>query len=202
LEELVPSGLDPGPPGQLRSIPGPDGLAYLIYTSGSTGRPKGVDWLISSGITISFAPTGLAEQLLSLDWPARPRLRILLTGADTLTARPRAGLPFTLVNNYGPTECTVVTTSGVVAAGSHNVRGPTIGRPITDATVYVLDDSMRLVTLGTAGELCIAGALAVRGYRDNPELTRRGFVSAVLPDGREVPIYRTGIVSENWKMAR
>ncbi|HZZ52056.1 MAG TPA: non-ribosomal peptide synthetase [Pseudonocardia sp.] len=150
------------------------------------------DWLIGSGITISFAPTGLAEQLLSLDWPAETRLRFLLTGADALTARPRAGLPFTLVNNYGPAECTVVTTSGIVREQSRTAHRPTIGRAISGAKVYVFDDSMDLVTPGTAGELCVAGAVVGRGYRNNPELTRRSFVSAVLPDGRTVRVYRTG----------
>src|SRR5215471_3355155 len=72
------------------------------------------DWMVSRKITISFAATAIAEQLLQLDWPANTGLRYLLTGADTLKTYPSARLPFVLVNNYGPTECTVVSTSGVV----------------------------------------------------------------------------------------
>jgi amino acid adenylation domain-containing protein len=150
------------------------------------------DWLISAGITISFAPTVLAEQLLSLDWPAETSLRTLLTGADTLNVRPRGELPFGLVNNYGPTECTVVATSGVVAGSSETNGRPTIGRPISGATAYILDDSMRVVAPGEPGELCIAGALVGRGYRNNPGLTARSFVSVDLRRDGEIRVYRTG----------
>jgi non-ribosomal peptide synthetase component F len=77
--------------------------------------PAGLrDWMVAQGITISFLPTALAERMISLDWPPESALRVLLTGADTLRRRPAKGLPFDLVNNYGPTECTVVATSGKV----------------------------------------------------------------------------------------
>lgn len=72
------------------------------------------DWFIANDITISFVPTPLAESLMALPWPDKTSLRFLLTGADTLHRHPTQGLPFTLVNNYGPTECTVVTTSGLI----------------------------------------------------------------------------------------
>jgi amino acid adenylation domain-containing protein len=72
------------------------------------------DWLVSKGITISFVPTPLAEKLLLLDWSNQAALRILLTGGDKLHQYPLAESPFEIVNNYGPTENTVVTTSGQV----------------------------------------------------------------------------------------
>ncbi len=69
-------------------------------------------WLIDEAITIAFVPTPLAEPLIATTWPADTALRLLLTGGDTLHEYPRPGLPFAVVNNYGPTECTVVATSG------------------------------------------------------------------------------------------
>src|ERR1051326_2935924 len=87
------------------------------------------DWIVRNGITVSFLPTTLAERAIALDWPRRTALRFLLTGADTLHRRPTEQLPFELVNNYGPTECTVVATSGRVATGE-TTELPTIGRPI------------------------------------------------------------------------
>ena len=74
------------------------------------------DWMIARDITVTFAPTPLAEAFFDLEWPRETRLRLLLTGGDVLRKWPRATLPFRVVNNYGPTECTVVTTSGVVPA--------------------------------------------------------------------------------------
>ena len=51
---------------------------------------------------------------MTLPWPEQSAFRSLLTGADTLRRRPSHRLPFSVVNNYGPTECTVVATSGTI----------------------------------------------------------------------------------------
>jgi amino acid adenylation domain-containing protein len=150
------------------------------------------DWLVAERITISFVPTVLAEQLLHVPWPAETALRWLLTGADTLRRRPISGLPFTFVNNYGPTECTVVATSGIVSANQESDGPPSIGRPIGNASVLILDELMRQVPAGEPGELCLAGALVGRGYRNNPELTKSRFVTYVPPSGPPVRLYRTG----------
>jgi amino acid adenylation domain-containing protein len=153
------------------------------------------DWLVSQRITISFVPTVLVEQMLHLSWPADSALRVLLTGADTLRRRPVEGLPFIFVNNYGPTECTVVATSGVVlpdeADNGASHRTPSIGRPILNANVLILDGELRPVVPDEAGELCIGGALVGRGYRNNPEMTARRFVDYTA-DGKTMRIYRTG----------
>ncbi len=134
----------------------------------------------------------LAEQLLHADWPAETALRTLLTGADMLHRRPVAGLPFVLVNNYGPTECTVVATSGTVAPDAEIDGPPSIGRPIANAAALILDDALRPVPPGEAGELCLAGALVGRGYRNRPELTASRFVTYAPASGPPLRIYRTG----------
>jgi amino acid adenylation domain-containing protein len=150
------------------------------------------DWLVAEGITISFVPTLLAEQLLHMSWPAGTALRTLLTGADTLRRRPPAGLPFTLVNNYGPTECTVVATSGTVTPDGDADGPPSIGRPIANTVALILDDHLRPVPPGEVGELCLGGALVGHGYRNNAELTASRFVTYAPPSGPPFRIYRTG----------
>jgi amino acid adenylation domain-containing protein len=151
------------------------------------------DWLIAQKITISFVPTVLAEQLLHADWPAQTPLRIFLTGADTLHRRPAAGLPFVLVNNYGPTECTVVATSGIVDPDAADTARPSIGRPIANANIHILDDDLRPVPPGEPGELCISGLLVGRGYRNNPELTAEKIINlSEDSSGEPVRVYRTG----------
>jgi amino acid adenylation domain-containing protein len=150
-------------------------------------------WLIDQKITISFVPTVLAEQLLHADWPADTPLRTFLTGADTLHRRPTAGLPFVLVNNYGPTECTVVATSGIVSPDTAGALQPSIGRPVANAQVLILDDKLHAVPSGEPGELCISGALVGRGYRNNPQLTAERFVNYSPDESHEsVRVYRTG----------
>ena len=156
------------------------------------------DWLVTRGITISFVPTPLAELLLALPWPLKTPLRYLLTGGDTLHLYPSAELPFALINNYGPTENTVVATSGVVEPERHPDHAPSIGRSIANVRAYIVDEQLRPVPDGTPGELCIGGASLARGYRNRPDLTAECFVpdpfSNGEPDatGRGARLYRTG----------
>lgn len=150
------------------------------------------DWLLSESITIGFLPTPLAEQVMTLDWPAKCNLRMLLTGADTLHHYPSRKLPFVLVNNYGPTECAVVATSGTVLPDEHPERLPSIGRPIDNVQIYILNEQMRQMPPGEVGEIWIGGAGVARGYRNRPNLTAVKFVRnpfSLDPGGR---LYKTG----------
>lgn len=144
------------------------------------------DWLVAARVEVAFAPTALAEPLVAMDWPVGHKMRVLLTGADKLTARPRADLPFRFVNNYGPTECTVVATSGDVAAMGEGL--PDIGRAIAGTTIHLLDGDRQPVTPGEAGEIWIGGAGVGRGYRHDPVLTAERFVD----DARFGRLYRSG----------
>src|SRR5579862_7315219 len=142
-------------------------------------------------ISISFVPTSLAERLMRMDWPTETALRVLLTGGDALRQRPAADVPFIVVNNYGPTECTVVATSGIVAPDGSDGGAPSIGRPITNAAVLILDDALRPVAPGETGELCIGGSPVGRGYRNQPALNRSQFITYFTASGEPLRIYRT-----------
>ena len=150
------------------------------------------DWMVASGITISFLPTALAEQMIDLRWPPPTALRVLLTGADTLRRYPRAGLPFTFVNNYGPTECTVVATSATIHPDDQPDRLPPIGQPIDNTQVQIVDEQLNPVPAGSAGEILIGGAGVARGYLNLPELTTERFVSDRFSKDRGARLYRTG----------
>ena len=169
------------------------------------------DWLISEAITICFLPTPLAEKVLSLDWSNHTALRILLIGGDKLNQYLLAEYPFQVVNNYGPTENTVVTTSGYVSIRSQEdppnppykgglrvpdegglrvpdeggLRVPIIGRPIANTKVYILDKYLQPVPIGVAGELYISGDGLARGYLNRPDLTETRF----LPCGNPQSVY-------------
>ena len=150
------------------------------------------DWLVREKITISFAPTPLVEQMLKLAWPKETALRFLLTGADTLHQYPSAGLPFTLVNNYGPTECTVVATSAAVLPQPSADRLPPIGRPIDNTEIFILDSKMKPVPAGKIGEIYVGGANLAKGYLNDAALTAERFVKhpfSAIPGAR---LYRTG----------
>jgi amino acid adenylation domain-containing protein len=150
------------------------------------------DWIVATGITIGFLPTPLAELMIDLPWPSETALRLLLTGADTLRRRPPANLPFTLVNNYGPTECSVVATSGMVESERQSEGLPSIGRPITNVRAYIVDEKQKPVPVGVSGELMIGGAGVSRGYLNLPELTAQKFIPDPFSDEPEARLYRTG----------
>ena len=127
-----------------------------------------------------------------MQWPKNTALRILLTGADKLHRRPASRLPFTLVNNYGPTECTVVATSGTVHGDESSNRPPTIGRPIDNIRAHILDEERKEVGVEVPGELYLAGAGIARGYRNHPELTAQSFVANPFGADASDRLYRTG----------
>jgi amino acid adenylation domain-containing protein len=153
------------------------------------------DWLVREKITISFAATPLVERMVKLPWPKDTSLRFLLTGADTLHQYPPANLPFTLVNNYGPTECTVVATSAAISprtssSGKSEKGVPPIGRAIDNAEVYILGAKMEQVPAGTVGEIYVGGAGLAKGYLNDPGLTAERFVRS--PFRADARLYRTG----------
>jgi amino acid adenylation domain-containing protein len=159
-----------------------------IYTVPKSLR----DWFVQQGITIGFIPTPLAEQMMNLEWPPETALRIMLTGADTLHEYPSPKLPFRLVNNYGPTECTVVATSGFVESANRPGILPSIGRPIDNTQIYILDENLERVPPGRLGELYIGGVGVARGYRNRPDLTAEKFVPNPFSSNPEARLYRTG----------
>ncbi len=150
------------------------------------------DWLLHNKITITFLPTTLAESVMMLEWPSIASLRFLLTGADTLHLYPSPALPFALVNNYGPTEATVVATSGIVPTFGSDTLLPAIGRPITNTQIYILNENLQQVPIGTPGELYIGGAGLAVGYLNRPELTRERFIPHPFNDEPGARLYKTG----------
>jgi amino acid adenylation domain-containing protein len=148
------------------------------------------DWMVEQEITVSFLPTPLAELMLALAWPQSAALRAMLTGGDALHRRPPAALPFTLINHYGPTEATVVTTAGMVVADGAGL--PPIGRPIHGLRVQVLDAGLRLVPAGVPGELAIGGVGLARGYLGAPAETAARYVPDPFSGSPGARLYRTG----------
>ncbi len=150
------------------------------------------DWLVAQGITVTFWPTPLAERLLSLEWPADSALRVVQTGGEALKRYPQPGLPFTFYNNYGPSECTVASTSMPVPPLTHQPFPPAIGYPLTNTQVYILDKQMQPVPIGVPGELFIGGANVGRGYLKRPAQTAAQFVPDPFSGRPGARLYRTG----------
>lgn len=169
------------------------GASVAVVDENIRTSPEGLrDWIVANQITISFLPTALAEAMVDLPWPAQTALRFLLTGADTLRRYPPVGLPFDLVNNYGPTECTVVATSGIVSSEAQPAAMPSIGRPIDDVQIYLVDEQLQSVPDGAPGEILIGGASVGRGYLNGPDLTDQKFIADRFGNNQDGRLYRTG----------
>ena len=164
--------------------------------------------VLCSGATLHLAPTQtIGDELIqvledksitdasfpvpllaSLPLAELPRLRNITVGAQECPwevvekwAKGRK-----LFNIYGPTEATICTT---VADISDRSKKPTIGRPIPNTQVYILDRHLQPVPVGIPGEIYIGGVGLARGYLNRPELTESRFIDNPFNHGK---LYKTG----------
>ncbi len=125
-------------------------------------------------ITIGFIPTKICEQFLHLE---NSSLRIMITGGEKLTDFNQNN--YRVIDYYGPTENTVVTTAFTVDQKYINIP---IGKPVFNNQIYIVDKYGHLQPIGIPGELCVSGDGLARGYLNRPELTAEKFVENVMLD--------------------
>ncbi|WP_425549235.1 amino acid adenylation domain-containing protein, partial [Allokutzneria multivorans] len=135
--------------------------------------------------------------LLASDASMSPTGQLVLGGESLLGEvldEWRAKYPgVTVINEYGPTETTVGCMEFRIEPEDSVPAGVvTIGRPIWNTRLYVLDARLRPVAPGVAGELYIGGDVLARGYRNRPSLTAQRFVANPFSPGERM--YRTGDV--------
>jgi len=145
----------------------------------------------TSGTTIMQATPATWRLLLEAGWKASSRLKVLC-GGEPLPADLAVQVVkrcASLWNLYGPTETTVWSTVGEVVLGDHSI---TIGRPLGNTQVYLLDKRGNPVPVGVPGELYIGGDGLARGYVNRPDLTAERFVPDPLSRTPGTRLYRTG----------
>lgn len=149
--------------------------------------------LNTAGITLMQATPATWQLLLKAGWSGNPQLKILCGGealhrelANQLLDNCAA-----LWNLYGPTETTIWSTVCQVEAGPSKIS---MGQPITNTTLYLLDEKLQAVTAGEVGELYIGGVGLAKGYLNRPELTAEKFIAHPFPDPDQPPskLYKTG----------
>ena len=143
-----------------------------------------------SGATAMQATPATWRMLVQAGWAGKVDLVILCGGealppelARDLLPRGRA-----LWNLYGPTETTIWSAVDRVRSAD----AITLGHPIANTQLYVLDPSLRPCALGVPGELCIGGAGVVRGYLHRAALTADRFVPDPFSADAGARLYRTG----------
>ncbi len=142
-------------------------------------------------VTLLQATPATWRLLLDAGWTGSAALKALCGGealpADLASAL--VGRVSELWNMYGPTETTIWST---VTRMVDHAAPISIGHPIANTRVHIVDPVGNRVPIGVPGELCIAGEGVARGYRDRPELTGERFTTITLPGGAAERIYRTG----------
>jgi amino acid adenylation domain-containing protein/non-ribosomal peptide synthase protein (TIGR01720 family) len=157
-------------------------LAGAVWVVPPTPEPLAGDSLLSilekEGISHALIPpAALATIPAEAAATGLPEFTTVIVGGDVCSAElvTRWAPTRRLINSYGPTETTVVASwSPPLVVGSDR---PTIGSPIPNTRIYVLDGWLQPVPIGVAGELYIAGAGLARGYLGRPGLTAARFVA-------------------------
>jgi amino acid adenylation domain-containing protein len=144
-------------------------------------------------VTVLQATPGMWQLLLDAQWPGAPGLRGWIGGEPV---RGRLALELLercaqLWNVYGPTETTVWSTAWNMRRDTIAAHGVSIGQPIDNTSVWILDAALQPCPVGVPGELCIGGEGLALGYLERPELSAERFVSARIL-GQATALYRTG----------
>ena len=148
-------------------------------------------------INVMIVATALFNQIACEMPEAFSTLRFLLFGGEAVDVQAvrrvlAAGAPPHMVNAYGPTENTTITSWYMANGLSENAVTVPIGRPIANTTMYVLDRDLQLAPEGTVGELYAGGDGLARGYLGRPDLTAERFIPDPFSATGGERLYGTG----------
>jgi amino acid adenylation domain-containing protein len=168
------------------------GARVVIAATADVSDPRALAALLAANdVTVMQATPTTWRMLVDAGWAGRPGLKALCGGealplalADELVARD-----LELWNMYGPTETTIWST---IARIDEQGAPLTIGRPIGNTSIYILDADLQPVPIGLPGELYIGGDGLARGYRGRPDLTEERFIAHPFDQAPGARIYRTG----------
>jgi len=148
-------------------------------------------------VTCMLPTASLMSLLVDQELDALAGVRQVLTGGDIVSPihaerflRKYPGSR--MINAYGPTENTVIASVYPIQLESPMPTRLSIGRPITNTEVLILDDKLQPVPQGKIGEMVITGDSLARGYLNQPLATKRSFVEVTDASGRKVRGYRSG----------
>ncbi|MFT0174411.1 amino acid adenylation domain-containing protein [Paraburkholderia mimosarum] len=147
------------------------------------------DFYCQNAITHAFVPTVMVPNAINATRNRDTCLRYLFTAGEKLKPVDTEGVLYSLIDYYGPTEATIFATFHHVP-GSASGKPASIGRPVTDTEILILDEQFHELRPGQVGELFVAGSCVARGYLNNEALTRERFVAHPSRPGARM--YRTG----------
>ncbi|WEN15094.1 amino acid adenylation domain-containing protein [Rhodanobacter sp. AS-Z3] len=173
------------------------GVAVVIDHATVLSVQAFVETLRRTAVDTIFLTIALFNQIADALTAVMPQLKTLITGGEafdpTVIARVLKGPhPQRLLAAYGPTEATTFTTTYLIEGHARETKSIPIGRPISNARLYVLDAHRQPVPMGAVGELYIGGAGVALGYLNRPELTAERFLPDPFDARPDARMYRTG----------
>jgi aspartate racemase len=156
-------------------------------------------WIKEGKITTLWLTAGLFHQMVEEQLDSLQGLRQLLAGGDVLSpahvgTAVRSLPQCRIINGYGPTENTTFTCCHPVGESEVKRARVSIGRPVANTTVYILDENLQPVPIGVPGELYAGGDGLAHGYLNRPDLTSEKFVRDPFSDRPGARLYKTGDV--------
>ncbi|BBP87095.1 hypothetical protein BsIDN1_07130 [Bacillus safensis] len=147
-------------------------------------------------VTANCLPTALFNRLVEHDPKSVAGYRTLLVGGEAMSSEhARKALPHmegVLVNAYGPTENTTLATTHQVTHVPAGAKSVSIGVPVSNSTVVILDEALNPVPAGVKGEIYIGGTGLAKGYLHDPEQTKERFIDNPFPELKGDKLYRSG----------
>jgi tyrocidine synthetase-3 len=159
------------------------GLKVLIATENQQKDPRLLaDKIVENNVNMLQLTPSRLQLIIESDHTLNclRKVEVIMVGGESLPVnlfqRLKEGYKGKIYNMYGPTETTVWSTIKDLSAAA----GITVGTPIANTRIYIIDRCLKLQPVGVAGELCIGGASLARGYLNDPELTAGKFKPQIL----------------------
>ena len=160
---------------------------YIIGEDIRLNLPDLNDYYNANNITHSFITTQVGYQFATnVD---NHSLKHLSVGGEKLSAiQPPKN--YNLHNGYGPTECTIFTTTYLVKDYEQDIP---IGKPLDNMRLYIVDKQFNRLPLGATGELWVSGPQVSRGYLNRPDKTAEVYIANPFSDDEKYSrVYRSG----------
>ncbi len=160
---------------------------YIIDEKQKSDVNYFTNFIVDNGITLATIPPAFL-QLLSIEKLTGIKTIVSAGEAISLDLAKKVAKHCNFVNGYGPTEtsiCTSIFNEELTSLVS-------IGKPINNTQVYILNQHHSLLPMGATGELCVGGSGLARGYLNRAELTAEKFIQNPFHKNSSERIYKTG----------
>ncbi len=168
------------------------GACVLLLERESVGDGhKLIEVMRRSDVSLVFGTPTSWRLVLEAGWQGNPKMQIIVGGEilPLSLARTLAGMTRALWNHYGPTETSICATRERILVAAESV---TLGWPVDQVQIHVLDGQLQEVAAGAVGEIYIGGVGVGRGYLNRPELSRRVFLADPFESRPGALLYKTG----------